>query len=218
MEEEDLAAKAPFPKKLFDIVANADIESVAWEQSGRAFRILDPERFVEFVLPKYFKHNKLSSFQRQLNLYGFRRITKGEMMGAYYHPRFQRDNHDTSCEIRRLHGRSNTPAETKKKAAVVTTEEVHVVKAVQEPVAGFGSKVQSVLSDSDFSRPALDRTYSMSVFDEDCSLQIPTQPDSTQYENTTSGNFGLDDMFWDSFEKLDSADINVLVDSLYGFQ
>ena len=104
------------------------------------------------------------------------------MMGAYYHPRFQRDNHDTSCEIRRLHGRSNTPAETKKKAAVAAPEEVpvHAVKTVQEPVAGFGSKVQSVLSDSDFSRPALDRTYSMSVFDEDCSLQIPTQPDSTQ--------------------------------------
>ena len=59
MEEEDLAAKAPFPKKLFDIVTNADIESVAWEQSGRAFRILDPERFVEFVLPKYFKREFL---------------------------------------------------------------------------------------------------------------------------------------------------------------
>uniref|UniRef100_A0A7S3XKP0 HSF-type DNA-binding domain-containing protein n=2 Tax=Heterosigma akashiwo TaxID=2829 RepID=A0A7S3XKP0_HETAK len=39
---------------------------------------------------KHFRHDKFPSFQRQLNLYGFRKITRGPYTGAYAHQYFRR--------------------------------------------------------------------------------------------------------------------------------
>ncbi len=51
----------------------------------------------------------MTSFQRQLNLYGFRRVTKGEDVGSYYHPKFQKGRRDLVPEIKRLPGKSSNP-------------------------------------------------------------------------------------------------------------
>ncbi|XP_009080938.1 PREDICTED: heat shock factor protein 3-like, partial [Acanthisitta chloris] len=42
--------------------------------NGENFSILDEQRFAKELLPKYFKHNNISSFIRQLNMYGFRKV------------------------------------------------------------------------------------------------------------------------------------------------
>ena len=64
---------------------------------------------------KKFADTKYTSFQRQLNLYGFRRISKGEDQGSYFHPKFQRHRKDMLFEIRRLpakqHGSNSQPTE-----------------------------------------------------------------------------------------------------------
>ena len=86
----------PFPEKLFEMLSQESPEtpdlnsSVYWLPHGRAFIVRKPKMFTAQIMPKYFRQTKLTSFQRQLNLYGFRRITQGPDSGAYYHELFLR--------------------------------------------------------------------------------------------------------------------------------
>ena len=52
--------------------------------------MLKPRDFENRVIPKYFEHSKYSSFIRQANGWGFRRLTAGRDRNAYYHPLFLR--------------------------------------------------------------------------------------------------------------------------------
>ncbi|GKY91420.1 hypothetical protein MPSEU_000114300 [Mayamaea pseudoterrestris] len=87
------SANVPFPVKLYymleDIHASGDTSIVSWQPHGRAFVVHKPEELVA-LLPKYFKLSKVSSYNRQLNLYSFLRLTKGPDRSAYYHPCFLR--------------------------------------------------------------------------------------------------------------------------------
>jgi hypothetical protein len=85
----------PFPEKLHEMLnaMDQDRESrqvVSWLPHGRAFLVHRPKEFTHDVMPRFFRQTKLTSFQRQLNLYGFRRITQGTDAGAYYHEMFLR--------------------------------------------------------------------------------------------------------------------------------
>jgi HSF-type DNA-binding len=55
------------------MVNSPNIDLVSWS-NGDSFVIVDVEKFSQTVLPKYFKHSKFTSFVRQLNFYGFRKI------------------------------------------------------------------------------------------------------------------------------------------------
>eukprot|EP00804_Cyclotella_cryptica_P018348 CCRYP_015484-RB/>CCRYP_015484-RB protein AED:0.23 eAED:0.23 QI:238/0.66/1/1/0.33/0.5/4/1057/221 len=55
-----------FPAKMHAILSNKELSDVIeWLPHGRAWRILKPRTFEIHVLPRYFHHNKLSSFVRQ---------------------------------------------------------------------------------------------------------------------------------------------------------
>jgi hypothetical protein len=83
-----------FPLKLHamldQIEADGLADVISWQPHGRSFLVHKPKEFVSHVMPKYFRQSKLTSFQRQLNLYGFCRLTKGSDNKGYYHELFLR--------------------------------------------------------------------------------------------------------------------------------
>lgn len=94
-------APQAFARKLFEILSHESPSVISWSESGDSFFIHDVEEFVNNVLLKYFRHQKFSSFQRQLNLYGFRKVHKGPDTGGYTHQFFKRGRPELLDVIRR---------------------------------------------------------------------------------------------------------------------
>lgn len=85
----------PFPMVLHNILDDAESEgysdAISWQPHGRAFLVHNQDKFVSEVMPRFFRQTRFSSFQRQLSLYGFLRLTrKGPDSGAYYNEYFLR--------------------------------------------------------------------------------------------------------------------------------
>lgn len=85
-----------FPWKLHALLEEAEREGfttvVSWVQGGAAFKVHDSDAFVSRLMPNFFDQSKYESFRRQLNLYGFSRITRGSNKGFISHPYFVRNN------------------------------------------------------------------------------------------------------------------------------
>ncbi|KAK9055933.1 hypothetical protein SSX86_027020 [Deinandra increscens subsp. villosa] len=65
----------PFITKIHEMVNDPLTDHiVSWSHNNRSFIVWDPSEFSGELLPRFFKHNNFSSFIRQLNTYGFRKI------------------------------------------------------------------------------------------------------------------------------------------------
>ncbi|XP_031759585.1 heat shock factor protein 1 isoform X6 [Xenopus tropicalis] len=130
-----------FLAKLWTLVEDPETDPlICWSPEGNSFHVFDQGQFAKEVLPKYFKHNNMASFVRQLNMYGFRKVVHIEQGGLvkperddteFQHPYFIRGQEQLLENIKR---KVNTLSATK-------SEEV---KGRQDSVSKLLTDVQSM--------------------------------------------------------------------------
>lgn len=76
-----------FPWKLHEMLDSVEYDRiVSWLPDGISFKVHNSSAFVRDVLPQFFLQSKYKSFQRQLNIWGFKRISDGPHKGGYTRP------------------------------------------------------------------------------------------------------------------------------------
>lgn len=77
-----------FPTVMYDILEEAESNGhahvISWCNDGLSFKIHNPDQMVP-ILQNYFSQTKYKSFIRQLQVYGFTRITKGAHKNTCFH-------------------------------------------------------------------------------------------------------------------------------------
>ncbi|XP_073845048.1 heat shock factor isoform X5 [Musca autumnalis] len=89
-----------FLAKLWRLVEDPETNNlICWSKDGRSFIIQNQAQFARELLPLNYKHNNMASFIRQLNMYGFHKITSIDNGGLKFdrdemeftHPCFKRN-------------------------------------------------------------------------------------------------------------------------------
>lgn len=134
----------------------------------RMFSVLNHEKFAREVLGRWFKHQKFTSFVRQLNMYGFHKIPhlqQGVLRSDtdteawhFEHPHFHRGQPDLLCLIQRkkqpphgpgedIHMDLNEPTHTPLPTANLTAGQVLDINSVVNGIAAIKRHQQTISSD-----------------------------------------------------------------------
>ena len=93
-----------FPLVLHEMLEDAEVkgfqEIVSWNAEGTGFRVHDRDLFMKHIISHYFRQTRYKSFQRQLHLYGFSRVTGGKARGWRFHPLLVRGKKDLALHMK----------------------------------------------------------------------------------------------------------------------
>ncbi|KAJ0403125.1 hypothetical protein P43SY_009555 [Pythium insidiosum] len=117
-----------FLRFLFQMLEYEDRSVICWSHKGTAFQIREPEELARSILPKYFKHNKVSSFQRQLNYFGFKKWTKTQTnICTFSHPFFIRGEKEKMRLIKRKERAARAAAADDAKADAISAAAAEIL-------------------------------------------------------------------------------------------
>ena len=150
----------------YHMIDTCDPTVACWSDDGETFVVKNTDVFEKQIIPQFFKHSKFSSFVRQLNFYGFRKIKYTDTIRIdpkleaetanfwrFHHEKFRRGRPDLLIEIKRHGGKesvdkggspsgssppSNLPPQRVEEVVVVKSE----VTALKERIAAMSKSME----------------------------------------------------------------------------
>lgn len=120
-----------FLQKAYHMIDTCDPKICCWSDDGLTFIVKNTHLFETTIIPQFFKHNKFSSFVRQLNFYGFRKVKFSNTLRIdhkleaetakfwrFRHDKFRKGRKDLLTEIKRTPNSATTTA-VKANASIV---------------------------------------------------------------------------------------------------
>ncbi|XP_069771219.1 heat shock factor protein 1 isoform X1 [Narcine bancroftii] len=128
-----------FLTKLWTLIEDPNTnELICWNANGNSFHVFDQGRFAKEVLPKYFKHNNMASFVRQLNMYGFRKVVNIEQGGLV-----KPEKDDTEFQhVYFIRGQEHLLENIKRKVTNISTVKPEELKVRSDDVSKILNDVQ----------------------------------------------------------------------------
>ncbi|KAG9416929.1 hypothetical protein AC1031_001318 [Aphanomyces cochlioides] len=124
-----------FLRHLYSILTVEDPSIISWSADGMSIQLFSVQRLENEILPKYFKHNKLASFQRQLNYFGFRKWTKTQScVCTFSHTHLHR--HSTPDDMQTVSRKQHALDEPSSDVSVWSNDTISIddILALDEPV------------------------------------------------------------------------------------
>jgi len=142
-----------FLRKTHHMIDTCDPAIATWSEDGETFIVKEVEIFASTIIPQFFKHNNFSSFVRQLNFYGFRKIkadpikinAEDDLNGKFWrfrHEKFLRGRPDLLIEIRKAN--QNLPSSEQHQQEVVSLKKE--VKSLKDQVSSMSDDINKLTS------------------------------------------------------------------------
>ncbi|CAO3658166.1 unnamed protein product [Rhizopus microsporus] len=145
-----------FLNKLFSMVNDPSTDDlICWAENGKSFFVNRQEDFARKVLPRFFKHNKFSSFVRQLNMYGFHKVPHLQQgvletdsdseRWEFSNPNFQRNKPELLTLVTRKKGVS---ADEKELSGVDLQHILEEIKSIKRHQMSISTQLQNIQRDN----------------------------------------------------------------------